>query len=153
MNMKMEWIEPKIEVQKFVAEEYVAACWGVSCDCDAANAVEQRWMLPTSWWWQNAESNYDNGQTHSDDHCGTLTNQWVIDDNDDGTVDRMIETGTDGLGNLTCTLYTNDTYQNTRDFTGIGLGDYIYWTTSAGDRTWHHQGTVIGKDASHPNRS
>lgn len=151
--MVKTWNDPRIEVQKFIAEEYVAACWGVSCAYDAANDVEREWMLPTRWPWQKAESNYDNGQTHQKDHCGTLTNQWVIDDNDDGTVDRMIETGTDGLGNLTCTLYEDASYRQTASFSGVTIGSYIYWTTSADNRTWHHQGTVIGLDASHPNRS
>lgn len=149
--MKMTWTEPRIEVQKFIPNEYVAVCWGVACSVDAANNVERGWML-NRW-----ESNYENGQTHSGDHCGILTNQWVIDDDNDGTVDRMIETGTDGLGDLTCTLYTNDTYRTATSFDGVGIGSYIYWTTSAGTgwdrRTWHHQGTVIGTDPSHPNRS
>ena len=149
--MKTTWTEPRIEVQEFIPNEYVAVCWGVACSVDAANDVERKWML-NRW-----ESNYENGQTHSGDHCGTLTNQWVIDDNNDGTVDRMIETGTDGLGDLTCTLYTNATYSTTTSFNGVGIGSYIYWTTSDGSgrdkRTWHHQGTVIGTDSSHPNRS
>ncbi len=63
----------------------------------------------------------------------------MIDDNDDGTVDRMIETGTDGLGNLTCTLYTDASYNQTATFNGVTTGSYIYWTTSAADgRVWHH---------------
>lgn len=145
--MKMTWTEPRIEVQKFIPNEYVAVCWGVACSVDAANDVEKNWML-NKW-----ESNYVNGQTHSSDHCGTLTNQWVIDDNNDGTVDRMIETGTAGLGNLTCTLYTDDSYDQKASFSGVTIGSYIYWTTSSGNRTWHHQGNVIGTDSSHPNRS
>ena len=145
--MKKRWVEPRVQVEEFMPNEYVAVCWGVACSTDDANVVEQGWMLDR---W---ESNYENGQTHQGDHCDTLTNQWVIDDNDDGTVDRMIETGTDGLGNLTCTLYTDDRYRNTASFSGVTTGSYIYWTTTSGNRTWHHQGTVIGTDASHPNRS
>lgn len=145
--LKKNWEMPVTVVQKFEPNEYVAVCWGVSCSVDEANDVEKKWML-NSW-----ESNYENGQTHSGDHCGTLTNQWVIDYNDDGTVDRMIETGTDGLGNLVCTLYTDATYKTQASFNGVGIGSYIYWTTSADNRTWHHQGKVIGTDSSHPNRS
>ena len=145
--MNKTWKEPSICIQEFVPNEYVAACWGVACSVEAANAVERKWML------NRRESNYENGQTHSSDHCGTLTNQWVIDDDNDGTVDRMIETGTNGLGNLTCTLYTDATYRYETDFSGVTSGSYIYWTTSSGNRTWHHQGKVMGTDASHPNRS
>lgn len=146
--MMKKWERPIAVVEEFEPNEYVAVCWGVACSVDAANEVEQGWMI-NHW-----ESNYANGQTHSSDHCGTMTNQWVIDDNNDGTVDRMVETGTDGLGNLNCTLYTDASYKTTASFSGVNIGSYIYWTTSAsGDRTWHHQGKVIGTDSSHPNRS
>lgn len=142
-----EYIRPTMQGEIFAANEYIAACWGVSCSVDAANDVEKRWML--SRW----ESNYENGQTHDAAHCGMQTNQWVIDDDGNGTVDRMIETGTDGLGDLTCTLYTGPSYKQEASFSGVTTGSYIYWTTSSGDRTWHHQGRVVGTDPSHPNRS
>lgn len=151
--MKRRWETPKALVEEFEANEYVAVCWGVSCSVDAANTVERnthgRWWTDDGW----VYNNYDAGQTHSTDHCGTLTNQWVIDDDNDGTVDRMIETGTDGLGNLTCTLFADASYRTSASFTGVTTGSYIYWTTSSGDRVWHHQGYVIGRDSSHPNRS
>lgn len=145
--MMKKWERPIAVVEEFEPNEYVAACWGVSCSVDAANAVEKRWMLDC---W---ESNYENGQTHDAAHCGMQTNQWVIDDDGNGTVDRMIETGTDGLGDLTCTLYTGPDYKTEASFSGVTTGSYIYWTTSSGNRTWHHQGTVVGTDSSHPNRS
>ena len=141
------YVKPMMESEVFMANEYVAACWGVSCEVDAANTVEKYWMLKP---W---ESNYDNGQTHDSAHCGMMTNQWVIDDNNDGIVDRMVETGTDGLGDLACNLFTDDTYKINASFSGIQTGSYIYWTTSSGKRTWHHQGSVVGVDSNHPNRS
>lgn len=30
--MKMRWEEPRIEVQKFIPNEYVAACWKIHCN-------------------------------------------------------------------------------------------------------------------------
>ena len=30
--MKMRWEEPRIEVQKFIPNEYVAACYNISCN-------------------------------------------------------------------------------------------------------------------------
>lgn len=30
--MKMRWEEPRIEVQKFMPNEYVAACWKINCN-------------------------------------------------------------------------------------------------------------------------
>ena len=98
-------------------------------------------------------SNYENGQTHAADHCGFRTNQWVIDENEDGVVDKMIETGTDGLGDLPCVRYTDATYQYQASFGDVKVGSYIYWTTTFGERTWHHQGRVVGIEPSHPNRS
>ena len=92
--MKMKsWVKPVTEVQKFEANEYVAACWGVGCDVSWSNDYEK---------WQG---DYDNGVTHSSAHCGNSSNQVIFDDNNDGIADRMIETGTDGLGNLACTIY------------------------------------------------
>ena len=144
--MKRTYEAPMACSEEFMPNEYVAACWGVACSVNVANDVERKWML-NHW-----ESNYENGQTHQSGHCGTQTNQWVIDDNNDGTVDRMIETGTDGLGNLPCTLYTNSRYTTETSFSGVTTGSYIYWTTTSGNRTWHHQGSVIGTDSTHPNR-
>lgn len=148
--MKRAYETPMACAEEFMPNEYVAVCWGVSCSVNDANSVERGWPIKVNGRWTN---NYAAGQTHQSDHCGTQTNQWVIDDNNDGTVDRMIETGTDGLGNLSCTLYTDATYTTKGSFSGVTTGSYIYWTTTAGDRTWHHQGSVIGTDSSHPNRS
>ena len=69
-----------------------------------------------------------------------------------------METGTDGLGTLNCRIYT-DYDRRTGSFTGaisaseVSIGQQIYWTTSSGNRTWHHRGTVIATAEGHPNRS
>lgn len=146
-----EYIRPTMQGEMFAANEYIAACWGVNCSTDAANTVEKNWYWGP--WWRPGKSNYELGQTHDLAHCGKLTNQWVIDDDGDGIIDRMVETGTDGLGDLNCVLYKDANYETGASFDGVGIRSYIYWTTSSGDRTWHHQGTVVGTDPSHPNRS
>ena len=57
----------------------------------------------------------------------------------------MIETGTDGLGDLACILYTDGRYNELRDISTVQERDMIYWTTQASDgRTWNHRGTVMG---------
>lgn len=38
--MIKRWETPRIAVEKFEANEYVAACWGVKCDVDWANRYE-----------------------------------------------------------------------------------------------------------------
>lgn len=65
----------------------------------------------------------------------------------------MIETGTDGLGNLECILYTNSDYNVVGNISNVEVGDTIYWTTTADGRTWNHMGRVFGKFPGHPNRS
>ena len=136
------WKTPKTVVQEFEANEYVAACWGVGCDVSWSNNYEK---------WQG---DYWNGVTHDAAHCGNSSNQVIFDDNDDGIADRMIETGTDGLGDLACKIYTNARYDTIRDVSSVKVGDTIYWTTTASDgRRWNHMGTVFATADGHPNRS
>lgn len=144
--MKKRWATPRAVVEEFESNEYVAACYNIRCNVNAANSVEKGWML--NWW----GSNYENGQTHAADRCGSYGSYYVIDDNNDGVFDRMIEKSPD-LGELSCTLYTSAEYNNQGSWNGIHSGDYIYWTTSSGNRTWHHQGSVAYQDTAHPNRS
>ena len=136
------WVKPVTEVQKFEANEYVAACWGVGCDVSWSNDYEKR------------QGDYWNGVTHDSAHCGNSSNQVIFDYNDDGTADAMIETGTDGLGDLNCTIFSDPSYSQERDVSTVKVGDVIYWTTRAADgRTWNHKGTVFATAAGHPNRS
>lgn len=142
--MKMRsWVKPRTEVQKFEANEYVAACWGVGCDVDWSNKYEQE-----------HDRDFWNGVTHDAAHCGNSSNQVIFDDNNNGTADRMIETGTDGLGDLNCIIYTDHSYNTIRDVSTVKIGETIYWTTTAADgRTWNHKGTVFATAEGHPNRS
>ena len=144
--MKKTWEHPAILVQQFEANEYVAACWGVGCSVNDANSIEQ------------SMGNYNsNSLYHDADHCGLSGNQVIYDDNNDGVADRMVEVGTDGLGILPCTIYTNNSYTTQKSIDSVKAGDTIYWTTSAGSgwnkKTWHHVGTVFDTVPGHPNRS
>ena len=87
-----EYVTPRMTGETFAANEYIAACWGVQCNVDWANNYEQ------------GQGDFDNGVTHDAAHCGNSSNQVIFDDDGDNIGDRMIETGTDGLGNLTCTI-------------------------------------------------
>lgn len=140
--MKKTWEVPVILVQQFEANEYVAACWGVGCNTAEANRIEKNLGI------------YQPGVLdHSSDHCGLSGNQVIYDDNNDGTADRMVEVGTDGLGTLNCTIYTDSSYSAPMDISSVSTGQTIYWTTSAGNKTWHHVGTVFNTVPGHPNRS
>lgn len=144
--MKKEWCLPKAVVEEFATNEYLNTCWGVACNTDKANDWEEK----------NNNTQYEDlGVRHQLEHCGRQTNQVLKDINSDGTFDKMIEIGTDGLGNLNCTLYTDDSYEHKKkNFKKIYIGTPLYWTTKANDgRIWHHQGTVIGMDSTCPNRS
>lgn len=137
------WETPRTVVQGFEANEYVAACWGVGCDINWSNDYEKQ-----------HGRDYWNGVIHTANHCGNSSNQVIFDDNDDGTADRMIETGTDGLGDLVCTIYWDGSYSTKRNVSSVSIGETIYWTTRASDgRTWNHKGTVFATAEGHPNRS
>ena len=158
LYMKKRWGTPMAMVEEFEANEYVAACYSVVCNVDAANDVERNWpvWVPGNRPWEsgNWSNNYDAGQTHSSTACGALGNYYVIDNNNDGRFDGMIEISRD-QGQLPCTIYTGADYSTTASWGGIASGQTIYWTTSStdGDRTWHHQGVVGTSDPAHPNRS
>ncbi|WP_300626996.1 hypothetical protein [uncultured Thomasclavelia sp.] len=140
--MLEKWETPRVTIQEFEPNEYVAACWGVKCNVDWSNNYEMR------------QGDYNNGVTHSWDHCGNSSNQVIFDDNNDGTADRMIETKTDGLGDLTCNIFWDEKFTYPRNVSTVEIGDEIYWTTTASDgRTWNHKGTVFATAEGHPNRS
>lgn len=140
--MKKKYVTPVMVGEEFIANEYVAACWGVGCDVTTANAIE------------DSMGNYDYPNLyHGADHCGLSGNQVIYDDNNDGTADRMVEVGTDGLGTLTCTIYTDNKYNKRKAVSSVKTGETIYWTTAAGSKVWHHVGTVFDTVPGHPNRS
>lgn len=143
--MKKKWVAPRVEVQKFEANEYVAACWGVACDIGLANQ------------WEKDHDNYWLGAIkHQSDGCGLSTSQYVMDTDSDGFPDVMKEWSEHGSG-LTCEVFTNADYNDKADLSSVKAGDKIFWTTSKVDflvkKTWHHQGTVVLSDPAHPNRS
>ncbi|MFR2885372.1 MAG: hypothetical protein ACLTCB_03625 [Merdibacter sp.] len=137
-----EYVAPRMTGETFAANEYIAACWGVACDTGWAN------------WYEQEEGDYGHGVTHDSAHCGNSSNQVIFDDNGDNIGDRMIETGTAGLGDLVCSIFLDEHFTRPRDVSSVKVGDTIYWTTTASDgRTWNHRGTVTATAEGHPNRS
>lgn len=135
--MKKKWVAPRVEVQKFEANEYVAACWGVACDTQAAEEWEMSYF--------HIPKNHDSGV------CGSFDNQVVYDDNNDNVADRMVELH--GYERQ-ATLYTDNTYRTEKDIRDIKPGDKIYWITKdLGFVKYHHVGTVQATVPGHPNRS
>lgn len=141
--MLEKWETPRVTIQEFEPNEYVAACWGVGCDVDWANQYEKE-----------HGRDYWNGVTHDGAHCGNSSNQVIFDYDGDKIGDAMIETGTDGLGDLNCQIYWDANYTQPRPVSTVKIGNEIYWTTTADDgRTWNHKGTVFATAEGHPNRS
>lgn len=141
--MKKMWVEPRVQVQEFIPNEYVAVCWGVACLTGTANKVE----------WDFYRNPLQAGVTHDEAYCGQTSHQWLVDSDNNNVAETMTEINTDGLGNLACTIYTDSSYKTVRDISTVRSGNYIYWTTSSGNRTWHHQGKVTDTVPGHPNRS
>lgn len=149
---KKVYCKPEMQIEEFTPNEYVSACWGVACSYNKANTYEETHYGktggpggPKTW--------YQLGCSHDASHCGSSINQVIFDDNNDGIADRMKEIGTDRLGDLNCTIYTDGTYGTSCGVSSVKTGNYIYWTTVSGDRTWHHQGTVFATVDGHPNMS
>lgn len=122
-----KWTTPITEVQDFVANEYVAACWGVEC----ANA---------DLWDQGIISM---GQHHNPEACGDITNQ-SIQQLDDGSF-RIVELK--GNRGLTGTIYSDSSYTNgsatiSESQVEALAGKTIYWTTTYWGVTYKHKGTV-----------
>ena len=146
--MKGSWEHPSVTIQDYEANEYVSSCWGVGCNINVADAYEQTHTnsAGVTWWTL--------GCNHTADHCQNADNQVIYDDNNDGIADRMLEEGTDGLGTLACTIYSDADYTTVIDVSSVKVGDLIYWTTTDNrTRIWHHVGTVQATVPGHPNRS
>ena len=67
--MERKWETPRVLVQEFEPNEYVAVCWGVECDVDWANKYEME-----------HGRDYWNGVTHDEAHCGNSSNQVIRTD-------------------------------------------------------------------------
>ena len=138
------WVKPRTEVQKFEANEYVAACWSVACKVGNGNYGGYNW----SYW--GGQKPYGG---ECDDHTGSCSeagnNQFNVDAN--GNVSFYAEESSDqGSLNGGYTGYIDNNGNNVVDD-----GDKIFWYTLSGnrDRRWNHYGTVVNPTPEHPNRS
>ena len=147
--MKKMWAEPKIAVQEFVPNEYVAACWQVACRVDYGNYGGYGWGDDWAMWGGTAPQGGDASHDHRGSCSIASNNQFNVDEN--GNVSFFAESSSD-QGSL------NGGYTGFIDNNGnrsIDNGDLIFWYTvdDDGDRRWNHYGTVTDISADHPNRS
>lgn len=141
---RKEWVTPRVMVEEFEANEYVAACWQIACAVGAKGGVDYPNPDPMPW---------NEGQTHSHNSdgkgCGWAHSQYIREVGDDTfTVTEY------GDNILDCDLTRNEDWSELRNtISNVEPGDRIYWTTSLGNRTWHHWGEVSTAEQDHPNRS
>lgn len=138
---KKTWVQPMTLVQKFEANETVAAeqCWYVGCNTGWANSIEREQFTWTT--------------VHLPTECGQDTKHVLKDTDGDGFVDTMIE---NKAGGLVCTLYTDSTYSTPMDFDDLkpDTRPTIFWTTFYKNKTYHHVGQInTVTDPAHPNKS
>ena len=138
--MLEKWETPRVTIQEFEPNEYVAACWYIACKYGIHNNTD-----PIS---HNLHQKGSDGLG-----CGWADNQ-VIRDNPDGTFSIREEDGY--LEDYDMEMTKNS------DYTGLSLtlanvkaNDTIYWITksSDGSQKWFHYGTVVNPTPDHPNRS
>ena len=135
-----EYVKPMMDSGVFMANEYIAVCWGVACNTSLANEYEK--------------SIWNHVAIHRSKHCGNVNNQYLIDNNNDNVADAMYEINR-SYGTLNCKFNTDSTYQHEINISDINLssGQSIYWTTEGYLITYHHQGSIQNYDENHSNRS
>ena len=153
---KMIWSCPVAAVEQFMPNEYISACWGISCDYGEGAGDNGR-ADPIN----GNGVEYRHRQMANGQGCGHVSSQAITDRvGSDGQFLVIEINSPTGAAELPATLYGTDaTYSSAIPFlplSSITNGMTIYWTTSgyvSGRRiTWHHMGQVI-MDDSHPNRS
>lgn len=149
--MLEKWETPRVTIQEFEPNEYVAACWAIACKygIQGGEAGINNNNLP---FWLHEKSDATHTLRSDGTGCGHEDNQFITE-NANGSFSVM-EINTQGLGDLNTRLTTNSNYRGlSSSISGVEPGDTIYWTTSSGNRTWYHMGTVSTADYGHPNRS
>ncbi len=149
--MKRVYETPVACAEEFLPNEYVAACWAIACDYGIQGGEPgiNNTNLPK---WLHERSDATHTLRNDGTGCGHEDNQFITE-NASGSFSVM-EINTQGLGNLNTSLTTSSNYRGlSSSISNVEPGDIIYWTTSAGDRTWYHKGTVSTADYGHPNRS
>lgn len=127
------WIQPAAIVEKFVANEYVAACWSVSCQVPYES--DRGW---------DPFKPGDTGNLHRKDHCGAEDGFEVITDENGNATDLIhVKAGsTNNTISLKTNIYWDESFTSERDISTVTPGETIYFTTVNGGRTWYHHGEV-----------
>lgn len=146
--MKKQWTLPRILVQEFEANEYVAACYMLACMRGPENK-----LYPGGEWKYSQKGDVSHSAPGTPGTCADASANRVITD-DGGVFSSIGEFNKEQgwlNGDLDCIIQNdgNDT---------IDPGDVVFWHTESRnwwgvDRRWNHWGVVQQQDPSHPNHS
>lgn len=146
--MKKQWTSPRILVQEFEANEYVAACYMLACMRGPENN-----SYPGEKWNYPQKGDVIHSPLGTPGTCGDASANRVITD-DGGLFSSIGEFNKEQgwlNGDLDCIIQNdgNDT---------IDPGDVVFWHTESRnwlgvDRRWNHWGVVQPQDPNHPNHS
>lgn len=132
------WVTPTAVEDKFIQNEAVSTCYAVACDWKEADKYEEKLGVKGGYGsvWDYGSHQWVGRVEHSEDGCGSYSSQTLTVKN--GLLTNIEEKGLKGR------LYSDPEYKTPAPSLKIENGTKIYWTTTAsGNRTWHHQGTVI----------
>ncbi len=144
MERKKKYEKPVMFIQKFVPDEYVAACYQLACRRGSCSELEYGWH-----WNTGERGNVSHSALGTPDTCGDADANRVITD-EGGFFQSVGEyNGQQGWLNGGLDYVLQRDGNNTVD-----PGDVIFWhTTSRDGRKWNHYGVVEQQDSEHPNHS
>lgn len=131
------WLTPTAVEDKFIPNEAVSTCYAVACDYKDANTYERNRGIEGIYGiaYDKVSGEWVGKVSHSKDGCGTYSSQTLTVKN--GILTKIEE------GTLNGHLYQDSNYTTEVEGLSINDGTKIYWTTTSGNRTWHHQGKII----------
>lgn len=152
--MKKTYVRPQIMIENFTPNNYVAACYKISCDIGGSTGGNN--TLDTALWNNHPEKGH--GQNEQGIHAADGTPGTCAD----ASANRIL---TDAGGLLSGTSvgeynkaqgWLNGTIETWTDSNHNGIvdtGDIIYWSTTSSTKRWNHRGVIQGTVAGHPNHS
>lgn len=144
--MKKRWVEPRVQVEEFMPNEYVAACFQLVCHRGSEGN-----RYPDSYWDGPERGDVSHSSIGTPATCGDASANRVI--TSDGGVFQSVGEYNGEQGWLNGRL--TDIVDNGDEKTGPG--DLVFWYTESGSgrgyRRWNHWGYIEQEDPSHPNHS
>ena len=127
------WVQPLAIVDKFVANEYVAACWTVSCQVPYEN---------------QGYDPFAPGNTnllHRPDNCGA-TDGFTVFTNENNVAYKLVQGkagGSSRTADLSGNIYSDPEFtKKIDDISSVQIGQTIYIRSQNGNKKWHHHGVV-----------